>query len=381
VSRGNPAGFHEANDQDDRPVRPPDGRADSDRMGKQLVTSESPSTAPEAPTPTPAPEPASSAKQKRPPRSEQQLRRILRLLIIAFVVLLAIFAGVYYMGHRVESAPSIPDQSITKAEAAVKESPNDISARLQLAAVYARFERPDDALTQFNEILTAQPKNRAALLGVGAMLAKKGDYAAAKEQYTKFIKSSGKAEFSAADPQLEQAYYSLGIANLSLNDVPGATKALQSALGIDKTDADAWFSLGEAQSRAGKYKDAADSYSEALAFVPAGWCDPFTGLENAYTKLGDTDGVTFAKGMKSICEGSGSDGTEALSSLTKGKYQLPALLGLGLAAENDGNSAMAIEYYTKATQVDPSNITARTALARLGAPSASAAPSPAGSGS
>ena len=377
MSRGNPAGFHEANDQDDRPARPPDGCVDSDRMGMQLVTSESPTTAPEAT----APAPDSSPKKKRPPRSEQELRRILRLLIISFVILLAVFAGVYYMGHRVESTPSIPDQSVTKAEAAVKESPNDISARLQLAAVYARFGRADDALTQFNEILTAQPKNRAALLGVGAMLSKKGDFAGAKDQYTKFIKSSGKAEFSAADPQLEQAYYSLGIANLSLNDVPGATKALQSALGIDKTDADAWFSLGEAQSRAGKYKDAADSYSEALAFVPSGWCDPFSGLENAYSKLSDADGVIFAKGMKAICEGSGSDGTQELSTLTKGKYQLPALLGLGLAAENDGNSEMAIEYYTKATQVDPSNITARTALARLGAPTASAAPSPAGSGS
>jgi tetratricopeptide (TPR) repeat protein len=349
-------------------------------MGKQLVTSESPSTAPEE-TPAQSADPRPAAKAKRPPRSEQELRRIVRLLIVAFVALLAVFAVVYYLGHRVDSAPSIPDQAIVKAEDAVKESPNDISARLQLADVYARFNRPDDALTQYNEILTAQPKNRAALLGIGAMLAKKGDYAGAKTQYTQFIKTSGKGEFSAADPQLEQAYYSLGMANLSLNDVPSATKALQSALGIDKTDADAWYSLGEAQSRAGNFKDAADSYSEALAFVPSGWCDPFNGLLNAYTKLGEKDGVTFATGMKAICEGNSSEGAQTLSTVTSGKYQLPALLGLGLAAENDNNTDMAIQYYTKATQVDPSNVTARTALARLGAPTASAKPSPSGSGS
>jgi len=320
------------------------------------------------------------------PDDDRRLKRILYILIAVTAVLFAIFAVVYYLGQRVDAAPSIPDQAIVKAEAAVKDTPNDIAARLQLANVYAQFGRPDDALAQFNEILKAQPKNRAALLGIGAMLSQKGDLAGAKSKYEAFIKTSGKGEFSAADPQLEQAYYFLGVTNLGLSDVPSAVKALESALVIDRTDADAWFSLGEAQSRAGDYKTAAEAYTTALTFIPAGWCDPYAGLQTAYSKLGDNEGVTFAKGMEAICKGSGSDGVQELTGLTaKGKYQLPALLGLGLAAEHDGNPSQAIEYYTKAAQLDPTNVAARTALARLGAasaaPSASASPATSGSAS
>jgi len=336
------------------------------------------------PTTTPLAEPGASIGAPAPD-DDRRLKRILYILVAVTAVLFAVFAVVYYLGQRVDAAPSIPDQAVVKAEAAVKDAPNDIAARLQLANVYAQFGRPDDALSQFNEILKAQPKNRAALLGVGAMLSQKGDLAGAKSNYEAFIKTSGKGEFSAADPQLEQAYYFLGVTNLGLSDVPGAVKALESALVIDKTDADAWFSLGEAQSRAGDYKTAAEAYTTALTFIPSGWCDPYAGLQTAYSKLGDKDGVTFAKGMESICKGSGSDGVQELTGLSKGKYQLPALLGLGLAAEHDGNSSQAIEYYTKAAQLDPTNVAARTALARLGAasaaPSASASPAPSGSAS
>jgi tetratricopeptide (TPR) repeat protein len=279
---------------------------------------------------------------------------------------------VYYLGQKVDAQPSIADRAITTAEAAVKEAPNDVSARLELASAYIQAGRTDEALGQFEEITTAQPTNRTALLGAGSILFESGDLKGAKAKYEQVVKLSGGQEFSSADPQLEQAYYFLGATNLGLSDVPGAVKSLESALAIDKTDADAWYSLGEAQSRSGDYKKAAASYSQALVFVPSGWCEPYVGLENAFTQLKDNDGVTYSKGMALVCQGKGSEGAAALSSLTTGQFQIPALIGLGLAAESDGESAKAVDYYKQVIAVDPTNITAVSALARLGSPAGGA---------
>ena len=316
--------------------------------------------------------PASSTRT-----SEQKLRRILRILIACAVALLAVFAVVFYLGQRSSSGPTIPDRAVTAAEQAVRDDPNNVNARIALASAYLASDRKEEALAQYRTILEADSKNRDALLGAGRVAYQMKDYVTARDLLGQMIKVSGGEEFSAADPQIEEAQYYWGLTELEAGDVPAAMKHLQAALTIDKTDADAWNSLASAQVKQGDYKAAVASYQQAVRFIPSGWCEPYDGMVVAYQNLNDTAGINYAQGMASFCDGDSKAGMESLAKVTTGPLAVPAMLGLGLAAESQDDVAVATEWFKKVLKVDPTNITARTALARLGA---TAAASPSASG-
>jgi tetratricopeptide (TPR) repeat protein len=338
------------------------------------VTSESTSTAGLRDTRKPA---------SKPPSNDKGLRRLLKYLVIATVIIVVVFGTVYYLTQRTSSGPSLMERATETAESAVKENPNDIGARLSLAATYMQAERPQDALTQFQEIIKAEPKHRAALIGAGTIYFNQNDFSAAKKSFEADVKASGSGEFSNADPQLEESLYYLGVSNLRLGDVPSAVKNLQNAVQIDDTDADAWYQLGGARVQVGDYEGAATAFQTALTFIPAGWCDPYDGLTSAYDKLKKTDGVAYAKAMATICRGEAEAGMSQLKPLTTGEFKIPALIGLGVASEAAKDTKSAANWYQQVVAADPTNVAALNGLARLGATpqhgKASSTPNPAAS--
>ena len=94
----------------------------------------------------------------------------MRLLVLVLVVGVLAFAGIYYQDQHVDAGPSLVGRQIEGAEAAVKKTPNNLEVRLQLAAAYLQDKRLDDALKQYDVVLTADKANRPALLGRGHIL-------------------------------------------------------------------------------------------------------------------------------------------------------------------------------------------------------------------
>lgn len=300
---------------------------------------------------------------------EQRLERLLRNLLKGLVAAVAIFAVVYFFGQRqsyVEQAPALPDQAIASAEAAVRDKPNDIELRLSLATAYARGKRVDDALTQLQEILKAQPKFRPALLGVGQLMYQKGNFEESKSALTKYVASAGNGEFAGQDPQLELAYYLLGSVESDLGNAAAAAANFAQAVKIDPGDADAWFGLGSKDLELKKFAEALDAFGRAVAFVPTGWCQPYDGMAKAFDGLGNADGSTYASAMVRICNGGGLASAAPLKDLMHSKYVVGALYGLGLAAENDQDTAAALDFYQQLLGVDRTNIAALSAISRLG---------------
>jgi tetratricopeptide (TPR) repeat protein len=289
-------------------------------------------------------------------------------LVIVVVIAVIGFGVYYYMSQRVDSGPTQVERVVAISESAVRENPNDVNARLGLAAAYLKAARPDEAKAQFLEILKAQPENRSALLGVAGLLYESGDFGGAKDQYTNVITSSAGGEFAGADTMLQEAYYFRGMSESALKDYSSAGKDLQQALTIDKADADAWYALGNVQLQSGDGQAAASSFQQGLLFVPTGWCEPYTGLKAAYEQVKNADGVTFATAMGAICNGDGDESQQqALEKLIDGEFKIPALLGLGLSAETSGDTAAATKWYREVLKDDPKNITANSAVARLAA--------------
>lgn len=290
----------------------------------------------------------------------------MRLGVLALVIGFATFGVIYYQDQYVDAGPSLIGRQTQSAEAAVKKAPNNIGARLALATAYRSDKRGDDALKQYDEILKTDAAHRTALMGRGGVLMARGDLKGAATAYRKITGKALKGEFAGLDPQLAEAHYFLGSMALTAGKTKEAITELQAALKIERTDSDALYLLGVARLKDGTPQLAVDLIKRALQFVPTGWCEPYTQLGEAHRKLGQVPQVEYAGAMADFCQGKPAEATRRLSALTKGPVAVEAMLGLGLIAETGSNKAEAITWYKKVLTVDRSNISAISALSRLG---------------
>ena len=292
--------------------------------------------------------------------------RLPRLLGMVLVIGVLAFAGIYYQDQHVSAGPSMIELQTQSAEAAVKKAPNNIGARLALAASYRSVKRYDDSLKQYDEVLKGDKANRFALLGRGEVLIAKGDLEAAAATYHKITDVESKGEFAGADPQLEEARYYLGSIALKQGKTKQAITYLEGALKIQRTDSDALYLMGVARLKEGSTQLAIDSLKKALLFVPTGWCEPYSQLAVAYAKLNQAPQATYAGAMADFCLKKPDVAKGRLKTLTVGPVAVDALLGLGLIEETGSNNAEAVTWYQKVLTVDRTNITAISALSRLG---------------
>lgn len=292
--------------------------------------------------------------------------RLMRLGVLVLVIGVLAFAGIYYQDQHVSAGPTMIDRQTESAEQAVRKAPGNIGSRLQLAAAYEANKRTDDALKQYDEILKADKGNRSALLGRGGTLMAKGDLKGAAVAYRKITSLQRKGEFAGADPQLQEAYYYLGSIALKQGNSKQAITELEAALKIQRTDSDALYLLGVARLKEGSTQLAVESFNQALLFVPTGWCEPYSQLAVAYAKLGNAPRATYAGGMANFCLQKPADAKRQLKTLTSGPVAVDALLGLGQMAETESNKAEAVSWYKQVLTVDKANISAISALSRLG---------------
>jgi len=311
--------------------------------------------------------------------SDKRVSRLLRLGVAVLVVGLMAFVALYYQDQHVDAGPSLTGRQIAGAEAAVKKAPNNVQVRLQLAAAYLMDKRPNDALTQYDEILKADKANRPALLGRGRVLLNKGDLAAASVSYHKITDVAAKGEFAGADPQAQEAHYYLGSIAIKQGKTKVALVELETALKINAADSDSLYLLGVAQMKDGDPKLAVNAFKRALLFVPTGWCEPYSQLALAYGKLSLAPQKTYATGMANVCLKKPVDGKAQLKTLLKGPVAVDAMLGLGLTAEEESNNPEAVSWYKQVLTRDKKNATATSALSRLGAGPTSPAPAAKGS--
>jgi tetratricopeptide (TPR) repeat protein len=307
--------------------------------------------------------------------SDRALRRLMIWLAVGLAVLLATFTAVYYLGQHTNAGPSLTERQVSSAVAAVQAAPNDLTARLKLAAAYRENRQYSDALTQYDELLRINGTDRNTLVGKGETQMAMGDLAGAAATLTKVTTAKMTWSYEALDPQLEKAFYDLGTVYAKQGDQAKAITNLTAALKIDSTDADALYALGMSQLATGKAADAATNLQQAVAFVPTGWREPYAGLEQAWTQLKQPDRATYAAAMASFVDGDYDAARTKLTGLTAGPVKDDAMLGLAFVAEKTGDDATALSWYRKVLKDRPDDFSAKNGVDRLGkAGTANAAP-------
>jgi tetratricopeptide (TPR) repeat protein len=301
-----------------------------------------------------------------PAVSDRTLGRLLVGLALVLVIGVPAFAAFYYFDRHPDPGPSLAERAIASAEAAVRAQPADTVARNALAAAYLRAGRIDDSIAQFSEVLRLDEENRAALLGRGLAYRQEAQPALALDDFRALVALATGGEMAHVDPQLEQAYYEIGVIQLEQGDATAATSALEAALRIDGGDADALYSYGDALISAGSPDRGVEALRRAVAFVPTGWCEPYVRMADGYRALSVPGGVAYATAMAAFCNGQPAEATATLETLQQGPFAIDAWLGLALVSASQGDPQAAAGFYAKVLAQDPENTSALIGLGQLG---------------
>jgi tetratricopeptide (TPR) repeat protein len=233
--------------------------------------------------------------------SDRTMNRLIVGSVLVLVIGIPLIGVLYFLDQYRTPGPSLVERDIQVAEEAVTRNPNLLTARLALADAYAKDGRFTDAVAQYDQLLAVSPDAGSALLGRGSAEIALDRLDAAAADFQRVVDLAKGAEMANVDPQLQSAYYSLGVVALKKGQPPEAVIQLSQAIQIKRTDADALNLLGTALLQAGEPKRAETALRQAIALVPIGWCDPYAQLATAYTVLSDTDGVQYADGMVAFC--------------------------------------------------------------------------------
>jgi tetratricopeptide (TPR) repeat protein len=304
---------------------------------------------------------------------DRQLNRLIKRVALILVVGTVLFTGFYVLDRWRPATTPIVDRQLSALEQQVRDNPNDIASRGQLADTYVAKGRYEDAIVQYNLILETGQSTELAKYGrAGAYLALgRLDEAAADYQAVVEIAKGG--EMANVDPMLQSSYYSLGSIAMQQGRPADAILFLEKALAIKRSDADSLYLIGTAYVATGETDKAEIALRSAIDFVPVGWSEPYVALAEAFTKAGKTAEAEWAGAMADLAAGKPELAEPRLLAIVDSDAALDVAIGLGLLNEMKGDTAAAAEWYGKALALSPDNTAARLGMSRVG-PGATALP-------
>jgi tetratricopeptide (TPR) repeat protein len=297
---------------------------------------------------------------------DRQLNRWIKRLVLILVAGGVLFTAFYFLDRWRPATPPIVDRRLSALEQAVRDKPDDIVSRGQLADTYVAKGRFQDALVQYNAILETGKDTELAKFGRAAAYMGLEQYDLAAPDYQAVVDIAKGGEMANVDPTLEAAYYGLGSIAMKQARPADAIPFLEKALAITRSDADALYLIGTAYAATGDTDKAETALRAAVAFVPIGWSEPYTALAGAFTKAGKTAMAEWAGAMADLAAGKPELAEPRLLAVVDTDAAVDVAIGLGLLYEMKGNTASAAEWYGKALARDPGNAAARLGESRVG---------------
>lgn len=189
-------------------------------------------------------------------------------------VLLLVVVAVGYLAYTVLTGQSRDRETATASRtigdliASIKEDPNDLGLRLQLAEAYGAVGQFDEAVEQFEVVLQLDEDNPDALTGLGLIAMFEGEWESAERYWRGVIDEIGAGEYAGIDQRLAVAYHQLGATLIERERYREATKYLREALRIRPHAADTHFALAVAYRELDEAGRQRTHLEDALMFDP-----------------------------------------------------------------------------------------------------------------
>jgi tetratricopeptide (TPR) repeat protein len=304
---------------------------------------------------------------------DQQLNRLIKRVLLLLILGTIAFVAFYALDRWRPASTPIIDRQLSALEQQVRDTPDDVTSRGQLANTYVAKGRFEDAIVQYNLILETGKADELAKYGRAAAYMGLGQLDNAAADYQAVVEIAKGGEMGNVDPMLQASYYRLGSIAMQQGKPAAAIPFLEKALAIKRSDADSLYMIGTAYVATGDTDKAEAALRSAIDFVPIGWSEPYTALADAFTKAGKAAEAEWAGAMADLAAGKPELAEPRLLAIVNGEAALDAAIGLGLLYETNGDTATAAVWYGKALAKDPQNAAARLGMGRVG-PGGSALP-------
>jgi tetratricopeptide (TPR) repeat protein len=304
---------------------------------------------------------------------DRQLNRLIKRAALILVIGTVLFTGFYVLDRWRPATTPIVDRQLSALEQQVRDNPNDIPSRGQLADTYVAKGRFEDAIVQYNLILETGQSTELARYGRAGAYMGLGRLDEAAADYQAVVEIARGGEMANVDPMLQASYYQLGSIAMQQGRPADAIPFLEKALAIKRSDADSLYMIGTAYVATGETDKAEVALRSAIVFVPVGWSEPYVALAEAFTKAGRLAEAEWAGAMADLAAGKPELAEPRLLAIATSDAALDVAIGLGLLYETTGDTATAAEWYGKALALSPDNAAARLGMGRVG-PSTTALP-------
>jgi tetratricopeptide (TPR) repeat protein len=296
---------------------------------------------------------------------ERRLNRLIKRVALLLVAGVVVFTAFYVLDRwRAPSTPMV-DRQLSTLEQAVRDDPENMIARGQLADTYVRGGRFEEAITQYEMILATGKAEQLATYGRATAYMGLERYDLAATDYGRVVELAKGGEMAHVDPMLQTAYRQLGSIAMLEGRPADAIPLLEEALAIKRSDAEALYLIGTAYVATGETEKAATALRKAVAFVPFGWSEPYSALAEVYAAGGQAGMAEWAAAMADLSDGRTDEARTRLLGIVEGDTALEATVGLGLVAETSGDTAEAADWYRKALLLAPDSTEARMGLSRV----------------
>lgn len=277
----------------------------------------------------------------------------------ALIVVLIIIGGYTVYRDRQRDRESTPAARLERSMLeAVNKDPSNPAPRVALAKAYLELLRFDDAIRTSNEAIKIKRDYVQAYLIQGLAWLNKKDYANAERNLQEVVDLMKDTEMAGQNPDLEQAYFYIGVINLRAENYEKALSYLKAALAINRASADTLMFIGKVYLAQGAPDLAVQVLTDAVAYDPK-FVDAQYTLGQAYEALKQS--TLAAEHYRLAWEASQEQYGDAKAALDK--YGTAASrLKSGQAAIAKGRLDQGVEDLELALAIDPLFVNANWAL-------------------
>lgn len=201
-------------------------------------------------------------------RADRWLDIGIRTALVAVVAASAYLGYLVWANSRVQAVSSPSGRAIENLRAIVTAGPGNANARIRLAQALADAGRLDESITQFDAALKLQPDYVPALSGLATVSMIRKDFKVAETYWLKIVGLLDNTPTASQNPELDSAYYALGVTYIELKRYEDAVGALKESLRIRNSASDTHYQLSVAYGKLDYPDQQRKELELTLAFDP-----------------------------------------------------------------------------------------------------------------